>query len=231
MAMAEMIWESEVSRGLPRRAVLIWATVAPGHAGGALGRLAVLPARLGFNRQSQPQHVYPHRHRHGTAYGYSVIATFFPDLFPDAFRAHGGESAVYFEAAAVITTLVLLGQVLELRARSQTSSAIKALLGLAPKTARRLREDGDGRRHPAGARPAGRPTPRPPWGEDARGRHGPSKETSAVDESMVTGEPVPVEKDLRAAASPAGRSTAPAAWSCGPSASGARRSWRRSCAW
>ena len=78
----------------------------------------------------------------GTAYGYSVVATLLPDLFPRAFRSHGGEVAIYFEAAAVITTLVLLGQVLELRARSQTSSAIKALLGLAPKTARRLRDDG-----------------------------------------------------------------------------------------
>src|SRR5207244_268012 len=78
----------------------------------------------------------------GTAYGYSVVATLFPDIFPDSFRIHGGEVAVYFEAAAVITTLVLLGQVLELRARSQTSSAIKALLGLAPKTARVLRGDG-----------------------------------------------------------------------------------------
>jgi len=75
----------------------------------------------------------------GTAYLYSVIATLFPNLFPPSFRTHSGEVAVYFEAAAVITTLVLLGQVLELRARSQTSSAIKALLGLAPKTARVLR--------------------------------------------------------------------------------------------
>ena len=78
----------------------------------------------------------------GTAYVYSVIATLVPDSFPGSFRTHSGAVAVYFEAAAVITTLVLLGQVLELRARSQTSSAIKALLGLAPKTARRLREDG-----------------------------------------------------------------------------------------
>jgi Cu+-exporting ATPase len=67
----------------------------------------------------------------------SVVATLFPDLFPHAFQGHGGGVAVYFEAAAAITTLVLLGQVLELRARSQTSSAIRALLGLAPKTARR----------------------------------------------------------------------------------------------
>src|SRR5262249_2120943 len=78
----------------------------------------------------------------GTAYGYSVVATLFPHIFPHAFRGHGGEPAVYFEAAAIIATLVLLGQVLELRARSRTSSAIKALLGLAPKTAQRLCDDG-----------------------------------------------------------------------------------------
>src|SRR5690242_17173161 len=72
----------------------------------------------------------------GAAYGYSIVATVFPDIFPASFRGHGGEVAVYFEAAAVITTLVLLGQVLELRARSQTSSAIRILLRLAPKTAR-----------------------------------------------------------------------------------------------
>src|SRR5882672_2324623 len=78
----------------------------------------------------------------GAAYGYSVIAALFPDMFPFSFRTHSGEVAVYFEAAAVITTLVLLGQVLELRARGQTSSAIKMLLGLAPKTARVLQDDG-----------------------------------------------------------------------------------------
>jgi Cu+-exporting ATPase len=76
------------------------------------------------------------------AYGYSVVATLAPGLFPAAFRGHGGQVAVYFEAAAVIVTLVLLGQVLELRARSETGAAIRKLLGLAPKTARRLRDDG-----------------------------------------------------------------------------------------
>ena len=76
----------------------------------------------------------------GAAYGYSVAATLFPGIFPEAFRDHHtGALAVYFEPAAVIVTLVLLGQVLELRARSQTSSALKALLGLAPRTARILR--------------------------------------------------------------------------------------------
>src|SRR5207248_1360394 len=78
----------------------------------------------------------------GVAYVYSVIATLAPQAFPAAFREHGGAVAAYFEAAAVITVLVLLGQVLELRAREATSGAIKALLQLAPKTARRISEDG-----------------------------------------------------------------------------------------
>jgi Cu+-exporting ATPase len=78
----------------------------------------------------------------GTAYMYSVVATLLPNLFPASMRGHGGEVGVYFEAAAVITTLVLLGQVLELRARSKTSGAIRSLLGLAPKTARLVSADG-----------------------------------------------------------------------------------------
>ncbi len=81
----------------------------------------------------------------GVAWLYSIVATVAPGLFPQAFRAADGSVAIYFEAAAVITVLVLLGQVLELRAREQTSNAIKALLDLAPKTARRIRADGDGR--------------------------------------------------------------------------------------
>ena len=78
----------------------------------------------------------------GVAWLYSVIAVLLPDIFPPAFRGPDGTVAVYFEAAAVITVLVLLGQVLELRARDQTSGAIRALLDLAPKTARRIRADG-----------------------------------------------------------------------------------------
>ena len=78
----------------------------------------------------------------GVAYVYSLFATFAPAIFPDAFRGHGGSPAVYFEAASVITVLVLMGQVLELRARAATSGAIRALLDLAPKTARRVKEDG-----------------------------------------------------------------------------------------
>jgi P-type Cu+ transporter len=129
----------------------------------------------------------------GAAYVYSVIATLFPDLFPDSFRSHHGQVAVYFEAAAVITTLVLLGQVLELRARSQTSSAIKALLGLAPKTARVLRENAIEEDIPLDqVRPGDRLRVRP--GEKIPVDGVVLEGTSAVDESMVTGEPIPVEK-------------------------------------
>jgi len=128
----------------------------------------------------------------GLAYAYSVAATLAPGLFPAAFRVHG-EVGLYFEAAAVITVLVLLGQVLELRARSQTSGAIRALLGLAPRTARRVRADG-GEEDVAldavqvGDRLRVRPGEKVPVdGVLVEG-------TSAVDESMVTGEAIPVEK-------------------------------------
>jgi Cu+-exporting ATPase len=129
----------------------------------------------------------------GMAYGYSLVATLAPGLFPHEVRGHGGAVGLYFEAAAVITVLVLLGQVLELRARSRTGQAIRALLGLAPKTARRL--DADGREADVpleqvevGDRLRVRPGERVPV--DAVVLEG----TSAVDESMVTGEPIPVEK-------------------------------------
>ena len=129
----------------------------------------------------------------GVAYAYSVVATLVPGLFPDSFRGHGGTVAVYFEAAAVITVLVLLGQVLELRARGRTSSAIKALLGLAPKTARRVRENGTEEDVPLEAVQVGdRLRVRP--GEKIPVDGVVIDGTSAVDESMVTGEPVPVEK-------------------------------------
>ena len=129
----------------------------------------------------------------GTAFFYSVVAVLFPDLFPPAFRGHGGEIALYFEAAAVITTLVLLGQVLELRARSETSSAIKALLGLAPKTARILRANGAEEDIPVDqVHPGDLLRVRP--GEKIPADGVVVEGTSSVDESMITGEPIPVEK-------------------------------------
>ena len=129
----------------------------------------------------------------GVAYLYSVIAALFPDIFPSSFRGSEGGVAVYFEAAAVITTLVLLGQVLELRARSQTNSAIRALLDLAPKTARRVNADGSEEDVPleivqVGDRLRVRPGEKVPV--DGLVQSG----SSSVDESMVTGESIPVAK-------------------------------------
>ena len=130
------------------------------------------------------------------AYGYSVVATLAPDLFPASFRAHG-RVGVYYEAAAVIVSLTLLGQLLELRARSKTSAAIKALLGLAPKSARRVNEDGTEDDIPLehvhqGNRLRVRPGEKVPVdGTVLEGR-------SSIDESMLTGEPIPVEKEAGA---------------------------------
>jgi Cu+-exporting ATPase len=129
----------------------------------------------------------------GVAYGYSLVATIFPNIFPHSFRGHGDSVPVYYEVAAVITTLVLLGQVLELKARSQTSAAIKALLGLAPKTARRIGTDGSEQDVPLDQVQVNdllrvRPGEKVPVdGVVVEG-------SSSVDESMVTGEPIPVEK-------------------------------------
>jgi Cu+-exporting ATPase len=129
----------------------------------------------------------------GVAYVFSVVGTVLPGIFPASFRGEGGEVAVYFEAAAAITTLVLLGQVMELRARSQTGAAIKALLGLAPKTARLIREDGS---------EVDVPLDQVKPGEHLRVRPGEKipvdgivlEGASSVDESMISGEPIPVEK-------------------------------------
>ncbi len=133
----------------------------------------------------------------GTAYLFSLIATLAPGIFPASFLGHGGRPEVYFESAAIIVTLVLLGQVLELRARRQTSSAIKALLNLNPKTARRLAS-------------LMAPMKKFPWstssvGDRLRVRPGDrvpvdgvvEEGNSAVDESMITGESMPVEKSAR----------------------------------
>jgi Cu+-exporting ATPase len=129
----------------------------------------------------------------GAAFGFSLVATFFPGLFPESFRNASGRVGVYYEAAAVITTLVLLGQVLELRARSATSGAIRALLNLAPPMARIIRADGTEEDINLDAVVSGdrlrvRPGEKIPVdGEVVEGR-------SSVDESMISGEPVPVGK-------------------------------------
>ena len=129
----------------------------------------------------------------GVAYLYSLVAALFPYIFPASFRGESGEVAVYFEAAAVIVTLVLLGQVMELKARSQTGAAIKALLGLAPKTARRLRDDGTDEDVPLDlVRPGDRLRVRP--GEKVPVDGVVLEGSSSIDESMVTGESIPVEK-------------------------------------
>ncbi|HUJ95280.1 MAG TPA: copper-translocating P-type ATPase, partial [Terriglobales bacterium] len=129
----------------------------------------------------------------GVAYGYSLIATAFPQIFPGSFREMGGTPAVYFEAAAAITTLVLLGQVLELRARSRTNAALRALLDLSPKTARILREGKEEdiplEQVKAGDRLRVRPGEKVPVdGVVLEGG-------SSIDESMITGESVPVGKE------------------------------------
>jgi len=129
------------------------------------------------------------------SYVYSVVAALLPGMFPSSFRSHGGEVAVYFEAAGVIVTLILLGQVLELRARSQTSRAISKLLGMQVKTARRIGLDGIERDVPleevgVGDRLRVRPGEKVPVdGVVVEG-------LTSVDESMVTGEPIPVEKQV-----------------------------------
>ena len=130
----------------------------------------------------------------GVAYGYSVLAALAPNLFPPAFRDEHGDIALYFEAASVITVLVLLGQALELRARASTSGAIRALMALAPKTARRVKDDGSDEDVPldiveVGDRLRIRPGEKAPVdGKVIEGK-------SSVDESMVTGESMPVGKE------------------------------------
>ncbi len=131
----------------------------------------------------------------GVAYIYSAVATLLPQIFPDTMRTHGGQPEVYFEAAAAIIVLVLLGQVLELKARSRTGSAIRALLDLSPKLARIMRDDGS---------EYDVPLDQVKVGDKLRVRPGEKIPTdgtvidglSAVDESMITGEPMPVEKRM-----------------------------------
>lgn len=127
------------------------------------------------------------------AYCYSIVAVFFPNIFPDTMRGHSGAVGLYFEAAAVIVTLILLGQVMELKARNQTGAAIKALLGLAPKTARKINDDGS---------EVDIPLEHVEVGDIYRIRPGEKVPVdglvidgaSSIDESMISGEPIPVQK-------------------------------------
>jgi Cu+-exporting ATPase len=193
IAMAEMVPGNPLARALTP-STLTWAQLA-------LGTPVVLWGGLPFFVRGWRSLRTRHLNMFtliaigtGAAWVYSVLAAAAPGIFPDAFRGHGGAVAVYFEAAAVIVTLVLLGQVLELRARSQTGAAIRALLGLAPKTARRVNDDGSEDDVPLDAVRVGdrlrvRPGEKIPVdGVVLEGR-------SAVDESMITGEPIPVSKE------------------------------------
>ena len=165
----------------------------------------------------------------GVAYLYSVIGTVAPEIFPATFRGHGGAVAVYFEAAAVITVLVLLGQVLELRAREATSGAIKALLQLAPKTARRIGDDGADHEVEIDALAVGdhlrvRPGEKVPVdGVILEGR-------SSLDELLVTGESMPVTKEPGSKVI-AGTLNQSGGFSCAPTRSDATRCCPRSSRW
>ena len=162
-------------------------------AGGAVVRVAVPRPRLDSFRTMRLNMFSLIAVGVTAAYAFSLVAVVAPGLFPHGFHGHGGTVGVYFEAAAVIVVLVLLGQILELRARERTGSAIRALIGLAPKTARLVRGDGREEEVPLEAVQVGdrlrvRPGEKVPVdGTVVEGR-------SAVDESMLTGEPVPVEK-------------------------------------
>ena len=168
--MSEMIPGQPVQHAIGARRAL-WLQFVAGDAGRAVGRPALLRARLDLARQPPPQHVHPDRARHRRRLRCSASwRSLFPAALPGGVPQARRQPPVYFEAAAVITALVLLGQVLELRARSQTSGAIRALLGLAPKLARRVRDDGSDEDVPLDTRAGRRSAARPARREGARRR-------------------------------------------------------------
>jgi Cu+-exporting ATPase len=191
LAMSEVIPGQPVQRAIGMR-VALWLQLA-------LATPVVLWGGWPFFQRGWASIVHRHLNMFtlialgtGVAYAFSVVALLFPSALPAAFHAHGGMPPVYFEAAAVITALVLLGQVLELRARSQTSGAIRALLGLAPKVAHRVRDGGEAdvplEEVQAGDQLRVRPGEKVPVDGTVVDGH------SSVDESMLTGEPMPVQK-------------------------------------
>jgi Cu+-exporting ATPase len=191
LAMGEMLLHGALAGLSPRTAVLLQGVLAT--------PVCLWAARPFYKRAVQS---IVHRSLNmftliglgvSVAYGYSVIAVLWPDAFPASFRMGSGEVAVYFEAAAVIVTLILLGQVLELRARSRTGAAIRTLLGMAATSARRLHADGREEDVPLDAVKVGdRLRVRP--GEKVPVDGVVLEGASSIDESMVTGEPIPVEK-------------------------------------
>jgi len=192
IAMASMLWEMPLHRVLPG-AALPWLELA-------LATPVVLWGGLPFFQRFWTSLVNRSPNMFtligmgtGVAYGFSVVATLAPQIFPESLRTMGGYPDVYFEAAAAITTLVLLGQVMELRARSRTSAAIRALLDLSPRTARLLNPDGSEHDVPLEqVKPGDRLRVRP--GEKVPVDGVLLEGGSAIDESMITGESMPVEK-------------------------------------
>src|SRR6185503_10845539 len=207
---APLLDECGPQRAAPpdRDGAVLWGAAAVRHRAGIarlrgiragytrhpVGGLAVLSQVRAVARQPKPEHVHADRARRGAAYVFSLAALFAPGLFPQEFRMHGGnEVGAYFEAAAMIVTLVLLGEVMQLRALGQTSQAIRALLALAPNTALRIAADG---------REVEVPLAQVQVGDRLRVRPGEKipvdgtclEGSSNVDESMVTGEPIPVPK-------------------------------------
>ncbi|HSW39143.1 MAG TPA: copper-translocating P-type ATPase, partial [Acidobacteriota bacterium] len=186
LAMGEMVWDGVIRGGVWLQFVLATPVVVWG------GRPFFERARLSVKNRSLNMFTLIGTGT-GTAYAYSVIATVFPRLLPESFHGRHGAPEVYFETAAVIVTLVLLGQVVELRARSRTGGAIRELLGLAPKMARVVAIDGAEKDVPlSGIKPGDRLRVRPGEAVPADGVI--IEGESAIDESMVTGEPMPVDK-------------------------------------